>query len=340
MNTDVQKIETALTEFSAVDAGIAALKATYGGIVYAVTTIEGLDAAKKARAVVREPRFRVEQIRKDAKAPILALGKKLDEEARRITAALLEVEAPIDVQIKAEEDRKEREKQARIDAERKRVADIQDRIAKLRGVVQIHATEANPAVIADAIIAIDQTAIDDSFAEFADAAKVAKLEALAALDKLLTAADARVAEKLRIAEERAELERMRAEQEKREAVERERQTEANRQALATAEREAEKNRRERAELDAERERIDRQRQIDEERATAARAQIEREREDLRKAREPAPPPEVAPPPPRPASGLRPTDAEIIAAVQRVFGITYQTARTWIIEVGEAASLAA
>lgn len=61
----------------------------------------------------REPRYEVERIRKAAKAPILAIGKRLDADAARITAELEKIEAPIDAQIKAEE----REAKARRDAE-------------------------------------------------------------------------------------------------------------------------------------------------------------------------------------------------------------------------------
>ena len=109
MSTNIEKVSGALAEFSRVEAGIAALTKAYAGVVYDVTTTEGMGAAREARRIIREPRYEVEKVRKDAKAPLLALGKEIDAEAKRITAALLAIEEPIDQQIAAEEARKEAE---------------------------------------------------------------------------------------------------------------------------------------------------------------------------------------------------------------------------------------
>ena len=112
MSTELTEVTKAVAEFDRVGAGLAELRKQYGNVVYDVTTTAGMNDAKVARAAIREPRYEIERIRKAAKAPILALGKKLDTEAARITSELEKLERPIDGAIKAEEDRKEAEKQA------------------------------------------------------------------------------------------------------------------------------------------------------------------------------------------------------------------------------------
>src|SRR5687767_14031395 len=132
-NTELAVVETAIANMDKVSVGIAELAKRFKGVVYDVTTQKGMTDAKAARAEIREPRYMVETIRKEAKAPILALGKKLDSEAARITAELLKLEEPIDAQVKAEETRKEREREAAIRAEQERMAKLNERIAELRG---------------------------------------------------------------------------------------------------------------------------------------------------------------------------------------------------------------
>ena len=121
--TDIEQVQGVLAEFSRVEAGLAALREKHGNVVYEVTTTAGLEAAKAARAEIRAPRHAVEKVRKAAKAPLLALGKRIDQEAIRITEAILEVEQPIDDQIKAEEARRlaDREAKRAVEVERLRL---------------------------------------------------------------------------------------------------------------------------------------------------------------------------------------------------------------------------
>lgn len=95
-NTNIDKVTGALADFNRVEAGLAALTKQYAGVVYDVTTTEGIEAARVARRAIREPRYEVEKVRKDAKAPLLALGRQIDDEAKRITSALLKIETPFD----------------------------------------------------------------------------------------------------------------------------------------------------------------------------------------------------------------------------------------------------
>ena len=87
MTTDIEQVGQALTEYSKVEAGLAAFRERHGSTVFDVTTTAGLDAAKDARAEIRAPRYEIERIRKGAKAPLLALGKRIDTEAARIVIA-------------------------------------------------------------------------------------------------------------------------------------------------------------------------------------------------------------------------------------------------------------
>jgi hypothetical protein len=230
MTTNIDKITGALADFNRVEAGLAALTEQYAGVVYDVTTTEGIEAARLARRTIREPRYEVEKVRKDAKAPLLALGRQIDDEAKRITAALLAIETPIDQQITAEEARREAERQAKIRAEQQRVEKIRARIEQIRGMATTAAAFSTDK-ISRRISELAQVSIDDSFAEFKDEAGRVLTETATTLQDLHAAAQEREAEQARLAAERAELEQLRAAQAKRDAEER-RKLDAERAELA------------------------------------------------------------------------------------------------------------
>lgn len=320
MSVELSEVTNAVAEFDRVAAGLSELQSKYKGVIYDVTTIKGMAEAKEARRAVREPRIEVEKIRKAAKAPILALGKKLDSEAARITKALEELECPIDDQIKAEETRKDQEKQAKIEAEMRRVAALQERVAELRGCQTLTASSGSE-LIAGHIADLEKIPVDDSFEEFRQQAEDAKVAGLSRLRELHAAALAHEAEQDRIQAEREELARLRAEQAKREAEERARiAAEAARQAeqlrrqreeeaAAAAARQAiidAENARIRAEQEAERKRIAEEsarlaseraeserkaleareaQEAEEQRIAAERAALEREQREAREAEE-------------------------------------------------------
>ena len=223
LSADLEKVGAALTEYSKVDAGLAELRKTYGAVIYDVKTTAGMDAARKARLAVREPRYRVEEIRKSAKAPLLALGKQIDGEAKRITAALLEIETPIDEQIRAEETRRETERKAKEDTERARVLAIQTKLAKLQSLPEAYTSALAPAKLAEIITQLEAGLTFD-YQEFADTAEGLRQVALVALRRAhveaiereeceAAAEAARAAEEARLAAERAaEAARIAAEQ--------------------------------------------------------------------------------------------------------------------------------
>jgi colicin import membrane protein len=242
-STELAKVETAITSMNAVDAGLADLRKRFGSVVYDVTTPKGMAEAKAARREIAAPRIEVEKIRKEAKAPILELGRKLDAAAKRITDELLKIEGPIDRQIIAEENRVEAERQAKVKAEQDRVAAILGRIQDITGAINGAARARTAADVAQILADIEAIAIDDSFAEFQESAASAKTAACQQIKVMHEAFVAREAEAARLASERAELDRQRAEQE-----ERDRQVEAERRKAREVEERAAKERAELAEM--------------------------------------------------------------------------------------------
>ena len=132
MIEEVKTTTTEIAEYSEVDAQIALLREQYEGKVYDVTTIKGMDVARRDRAVVRTVRTQVEKIRKAIKAPVLARGRAIETEAKRITGEIIKIEQPIDDLIKAEELRKYEEKDRREKAETKRVEAHQQVILEIQ----------------------------------------------------------------------------------------------------------------------------------------------------------------------------------------------------------------
>jgi hypothetical protein len=236
--TQLEAVSTALVKIDKVAAGIADLRAKYGSVVFDVTTVKGMKEACEARAEIREPRYEVERLRKAAKRPILDLGKKLDTEAERITNELLAIENPLDLQITAEQTRKEDEKKAREEAERKRIEDIHSRIENDIRQAAFAATNRKAAEIEVLIKDVVAIEINESFAEFRQQAEGAKATTLIRLRAALANAQAMEAEQARLAAERAENERVRKENEAKAATERARIAEEERVAREAREQEA------------------------------------------------------------------------------------------------------
>jgi hypothetical protein len=282
---NLAEAEAAITEFDRVQAGIADLKTKFAGVIFPVATTAGMKEAITARAAVREPRIATEKARKAGKAPLLALGKLIDEKAKWITAELVAIEDPIDEQIKSEEVRKEAERQAKLQAEQARI----DRHRAGIEAIRFHVVEASGSCAKKVQNLIDQLGGidvgDGVFEEFAPAAHKAKAETLAALRELLAAANAREAEAACLQAEREELARQRAEQEARDAAERvriaaEQQAEAERLAAERAAfaQEQRISREKQAELDRQAEAVRREADA---RAAQERAAADRQAADAR-----------------------------------------------------------
>lgn len=307
----VEQVKYQLATLDRVGSGLAKLKADYTGLVFDVKSPQGMKDAKVARAAIREPRFEVERIRKEAKAPILALGRRIDSEAQRIIAAVREVEKPIDDQITAEEQRIERERQEAVAREMARAAAITARIRDIRD-LPLRAVGKTSAQLASLNQQLNVLGTGFDFMEFA-----------AQRDEAFNAAGGTLAtlyrETLRQEEE--------AEQQRQRRIELERlhQEQAERDRLAREEQE----RRQRA-LDEREAEIHRKEEQQRERETAPPAPEPLIIPALTEAYvAPAVPTEAIQPAPAMALSLRPTEEELIVAVAMHFSVSRETALAWL-----------
>lgn len=200
---------TAIAEYNATAAALDELRSRLYGVAYDVSTGKGMDVAKRDRAEVRDLRVALEKKRVELKAPALERSRLIDAEAKRITADLLELETPIDEQIKAEEQRKEREKQDRINAEFGRVQAIQEAIAAIS--MQSMASHLPSVAIAARIELMKSEELSPAvFQEMIEQAKAAQRAAIDKLELTHKAKQHEEAEAAKLAAERAELEHLRA----------------------------------------------------------------------------------------------------------------------------------
>lgn len=334
-NDELDKISTALVEFSAVDAGLAVLREKYVGVVFDVRTPKGMTDAKAARAAIREPRYEVERIRKEAKAPLLALTRQLDGTAKRITDALVEIEEPIDRQIKTEEERVERERQEKIRREQERVAALQARVEKIRSTPRVVRANTDAATIGKLLADVTALQIDATLEEFAPAAEQAQTEAIRELGELYAAARERETREAAVRAEQEKLARERAEQAERERVA-QAQLDAERRAQMV--RNAELQERERA--IAEREKQQREREeYEANMRKAAEATVRNAESAALQAiieRDATPPPaESAPEPDPETAGVHvaavpyPGDASLEHTIAEAYRVPVQVAAAWL-----------
>ena len=324
---------TEIQEYSKTEAALSVLREQFGGVIYEVDSANGMKDAKAARAEVRGYRTSLEKMRQALKVPALERSRLIDAEAKRITADLVEIETPINDQIKREEARKETERQEKIEAETRRVEGIQKRIESIREhatiAFQIGITTKN---IEQSIADIEAIDIDDSFAEFRERAEDAKGATLAKLREVHAAAVEREAEDARIKAEREELERLRQDAEKREAAQQERRE--KKAATARNKREAEEQR-QRDELEAQRKKQAEERaRIDKERAALEKEQREAAEEQAaaeRVGRERQAAAEAAA-----KKSKYPGDDEIINVLAKHFGVPADVAIGWLTQFRSAA----
>lgn len=218
--TEPQKntlIALAVKDLTRVEKGLAKLTETYGNVVYAVATTKGMEQAKKARATIREVRFKVEHIRKAEASRIAAAQKTLNAEAARITEAIKLIENPIDAQITAEEERKERERQEAAAKEQARIDGIRARLDALRALGDIDPRSSAASLRGQAATLQNKVVTTQDFEEFlAEATHIRDTGAAALLreaQRLELVAEE--AEKIRaqaeaLAQANAEIERLKA----------------------------------------------------------------------------------------------------------------------------------
>jgi colicin import membrane protein len=280
IRAELRDVDTQLTELEKVEAGIAELTGKLKGVVYDVKTPQGMRDAIAGRALARTPRLEVERIRKAAKAPVLELGRNIDARAKRISEQLVALEDPIDDQIKVEEQRKEAEKAAKLEAERQRIATIQERIADVLACPgeMVGKPAAEIFELLERMRALPPASAE-YYAEFQAQADQAKADTIEKLQALHAAAEKHEAEQAQLLAERVELDRLRREDQERRAI----QAQADAVAREQAERAAAEERRkadeaaaaERARLREEEERQARERREREDSERRAREEEER-----------------------------------------------------------------
>jgi len=213
VNAPAEKIAgsnlTSIAEYTETAAALADLRDRHAGVVYDVTVPKEMRAAKEARAELRGLRTGLEKKRVEIKAPALERCRLIDAEAKRITAELVALEEPIDVQIKTEEARAETARLEKLEAERLRVEAIQKKIQQIRDVPG--SLVGKPSIIISGQLAeLRKTALDEDElgADYLTATD-ALTAAISRVEQLLAAQHEADAEKKRQAERDAEMEAMR-----------------------------------------------------------------------------------------------------------------------------------
>ena len=103
---------------------LAVFEEEYSSIVVDCSTPKGMKSAKDCRKEIRDARSNLEDLRKEAKAPVLAKGTQIDDEAKAIKEKLDALFTKFDDSIKAIENKKE------IDAA-KAIKDQEDKLHEL-----------------------------------------------------------------------------------------------------------------------------------------------------------------------------------------------------------------
>lgn len=194
-----------------------------------ITNDDGREQVHVARVSLKNTRVEIQRLGKEARDDATKFSKAVIAEEKRLIALIEPEEERLQKLQNAYDEAIQAEKQARIDAEMKRVADLQERLAELRGNRMLTPTSGAD-LIAEHIKDIEEIAVDESFEEFREQAEAAKTDGLKWLSNLHAAAAAHETEQARIVAEREELARLRAEEEKRQAAERARIAEEERQA--------------------------------------------------------------------------------------------------------------
>lgn len=230
----------------------------------------GYAVAIAQRAVFRDEfRLAIEKARTERKAPILEIGRLIDAKAKEATAKAKPHEDKWDAMIRAEDSRREAERQAAIRAEQERVEAIKGRIAAMHDHV-LAAASMDAAGVADRRATVAAQVIDATYAEFASEAEAVKATTLAKIDQLLAQKQAAEAEAQRQAEERRRQEEAAAAERQRLAEERAELERQNAIAAAALKAQQEDLARQQAALAAQRAEADRKAQAEADRVTAIR----------------------------------------------------------------------
>lgn len=257
-----------VVEYDPIEAGLAELRARYGGRVYDCSDSEQDREARAARNELSKLNGRLDATHKAVKEPALRRCQFIDSIKRRIASEIATLRDPIDAQIKAEDARKAQ-------AEAKRVADIQKRISTMLSLDMQASTLCSSNDLSDALDRAREFDPGDELEEFKGQAIDMRASRIAELQGLLEKRQAMDAEAARLEAEREELARKQAEEAARLAAERARIDDERRELARVAE---EKRKADDARLAEERRRND-------EALAAERARLRSEAEAARKSLE-------------------------------------------------------
>jgi colicin import membrane protein len=213
----------AVVKLNRTEAGLAQLRTDLAGKDYDLTTTKGDKEARSDRLRCVSLRASVEKLRKTLKAPALEFGKLIDSEAKRITEAVESLESPIDAAIRADETRREEERQAKLRVEAERLAGMRTAAALYleKWVERCNADGITAERIAAGADMLEEQAPNADWREVNDFWQSAKAQALATMRRLHSEAQQR--------EEAARLKEQREEQERQAAIQRQQSEELARQ---------------------------------------------------------------------------------------------------------------
>lgn len=232
MENEVLDKPAAITEFNAVEKGLAELRKDLKGVQFDVTKTEGDRAARAARLRCVSVRTGAAKVYADWNAPMLEKQRGMRALVAKITEEVTKIEGPIDEQIKAEEARKAAIKAAKEAADLARQQAIQTNINSLAAYPMQAAGKSADSIQALRNILADLPVTTEIYEHRTGEAMQLHAEVGAKLEEMQAAALAQEQEAARLAAERAELERQRKEQEA--AAEAARQAEVQRVAAERA----------------------------------------------------------------------------------------------------------
>lgn len=220
---------TDVVEYSETAAALAKLEFRMKGVLVEVTTKEGMLFAKGMRSELRTLRTTLDKKRLQLNGDDQARIDRRNDEAKRITKRIKDLEDPIAADIDKELQRIDDEKIARAQREQERVNTLRQRIETIRGFAS-RAIGKDVAYIREKIELVEK--IDTStFEELTPAAVEARADTLTTLNELLKAGEVAERNAAALAESQRQLA---AQQEANDKLEREAQ--AQREAQAEADR--------------------------------------------------------------------------------------------------------
>lgn len=320
--------------------------------INAITNKDGYQQVHSGRMALKNERLSIQGLAKEARDDATKFSKAVIAEEKRIIAIIAPEEDRLQKLQDAYDAAIEAEKQAKIAAEQKRVADLQERVIELRGNRLLSPTSGAD-IIAEHISDLEGAAVDDSFQEFREQAEAAKAEGLEWLRNVHAAAVAHETEQARIKAEREELAKLRAEEEKRQVVERARIAEEERVAKVARDAEAAKQAEELRQMrlaQAQAAEAERKRIADEEAAAKAirdaeaknladeRAEFERQQAESRRIKEEQE--RVQREQARLASIKKPADDELLGVLAKHYNVPAAKVVEWLLAMDLSKDIAA